>query len=171
VRIHPDGSTDTAFGISGRVELAPLGAEWLDLYWVQADHRIIVEVRHPTSAALARLTADGHLDASFNPSSGTPGWLALNPDPDIAHHHNIYGLAPTGNGTFLAAGDRPLNGYPQTDDLAEIYRFNAFPGTPQPIEPYPIASPPTPPPSPPPLTATVGAAATASKPARRLDFP
>ena len=34
-------------------------------------------------------------------------------------------------------GDRPLNGYPSTDDLAEIYRFNAFPGAQQPVEPLP----------------------------------
>ncbi len=171
VRIHPDGSTDLTFGTAGRVELASLGAEWIDPYWVQADHRIIVEVRHPTSAALARLTADGHLDASFNPSSRTPGWLAINPYPDPIHHHYIYDLVETGNGTLLAAGDRPLTGYAPTDDVAEIYRFNGFPGAPQPIEPYPITSPPAlPPPTPAPVPA-IGAAATADKPAMRLDHP
>ena len=167
-RLHPDGTTDTTFGNGGRLDLTGLvGSLNISEIFILSDGRIIVEVSDPaTTSALARLTADGHLDASFNRASSTPGWLTVNPAPDPNHGHIIFDLTETINGRLLAVGDRPLHGYPSTDEIAEIYRFNAFPGPPQPIEPYPISSPPPPLP-----IATIDAAATVGKPAVRLTPP
>jgi uncharacterized delta-60 repeat protein len=174
LRVHPDGTTDTTFGIGGRLDLTRLGATInLGSFFDLADGRIIVVFPDgATTSSLARLTADGHLDASFNPASTTPGWLVVDPDPDPVHGHHVFDLAERTNGTYLAVGDRPLRGFSNQDDVAEIYSFNAFPGAPRPIEPYPLASPPPPPPPPPPATiSSIGAAANASKPATRKPVP
>ena len=50
--------------------------------FVLADGRIIVVFPDgATTSSLARLTADGHLDASFNPASTTPGWPRSSSSP------------------------------------------------------------------------------------------
>ena len=171
VRIGLDGSTDTTFGTAGRVELSDLGAEFSARFFVQPDHRIIVEIRQPSRAgALARLTVEGLLDASFNPASATPGWLLLDPAPDPDHNHEIIDLVAVADAKLLAVGDRPFK--PPTvpaDDLAEIYRFDGFAGVPQPIAHYPMASPP--PIIPTPVARSVTGAAAATRPAKRLNLP
>jgi uncharacterized delta-60 repeat protein len=176
LRIHPDGTADTSFGVGGRLELSRLGAApGVPIVFVLADERILVELVDSASSSVARLTADGHLDASFNPASGSPGWLAIDPAPDPNHRHVIQDLAETVNGTLLAAGDRPFIGYASVDNVAEIYRFSGFPGAPRPIEPQPMAQPPSPPPpttTPSPSTITsMNIAATASETAVRLRRP
>jgi hypothetical protein len=141
VRIGRDGVTDPAFGTAGRVELARLGADYIDPFFVQSDHRIIVEVRRlPHDVALARLTADGLLDGSFNPGSANPGWLLVDPGPDDQHRHEIIGLAEVADGKLLAAGHRLYTLGVSTDVVAEIYRFNGFPGAPRPTALAPMPS-------------------------------
>ena len=171
VRIGPDGSTDTTFGTAGRVELSDLGAEFSARLFVQPDHRIIVEIRQPSHArALARLTADGLLDASFNPASSTPGWLLLDPAPDPDHNHDVIDIAAVAGGKLLAVGDRPfVPPNVPADDLAEIYRFNGFAGVPQPIPHYSMSSPP--PIIPTPIARSIAGAASATRPAKRLGLP
>ncbi len=172
-RIHVDGSTDTTFGNGGRIDLTSLGVTLnLGGLFVLADGRILVEVSTQTTSALARLTEDGRLDASFNPHSNTPGWLVIDPGPDQDHGHAISDLTETTNGTLLAVGSRFLHGS-GTDPIAEIYRFSAFPGAPQPIDRYPISSPP--PAQPPPITTlrspTINTPANANARAVRLTSP
>jgi uncharacterized delta-60 repeat protein len=164
-RFHTDGTTDTTFGTSGRLRLERLGALYSAGFLVLNDGRIIVGVGDSRTATLARLTSDGHLDASFNPASTTPGWLIVDPAPEPQHGHALSQLAETTNETLLAAGSRVRIGQPNTDAISEIYRFNAFPGAPVPIEPYPISAPPTPPPS-----GTIDAAATALQKAVRISL-
>jgi uncharacterized delta-60 repeat protein len=166
-RIHPDGTADTIFGNGGRLDLTPFGigpTNGLQGFFVLSDGRIIIEVGGTAAIALARLTTDGHLDASFNPSSGTPGWLPVNPAPDPTHGHAIADLTEAPNGTLLAVGNRYLTGIASSDIIAEIYRFNSFPGAPQPAMPYPMSSPP-------PRIATITTSAAAGKPAVRLSLP
>ncbi len=169
IRIGPDGRSDTTFGTGGRVELADLGAGSTGPLLVQPDHRIIIQVFADSQpGALARLTADGRLDASFNSGSATPGWLVVDPSPDASHTHPIVDLIQATGGMLLAAGVRQPHPPIATGDvLAEIYRFNGFPGAAQPIPLYPISSPP--------LIAEpaklISGAATATKPAKRLGVP
>lgn len=166
LRIGTDGSPDTSFGASGRVELAPLGTGG-GLLLVQPDHRIILEFGRGFTVAMARLTDDGHLDASFNRLSGTPGWLPVEPAPDANHYHGVGSLVSVGSGMLLAVGGRQRNDNAAPDNLAEIYRFDGFPAEPQPIAPYPITAPP-------PFASwvtSVSAAASANAPAVRLPRP
>jgi uncharacterized delta-60 repeat protein len=177
LRIHPDGTPDTTFGVGGRLELSRLGiTARAPIVFALADQRILVELAEDAGTSIARLTADGHLDASFNPTSGSPGWLVVNPAPDANHRHLILDLAETANGTLLAAGGRQTINFVTVDDVAEIYRFNGFPGAPLPIEPQPISQPPSPTPTPspsPPLTTipSMNVAATAMETAVRLGRP
>lgn len=171
VRINPDGTTDQTFGVAGRVDLTTLGATSVGAVFLESDDRIIIEVAQPTyENSLARLTVGGMLDASFNQTSPTPGWLLVDPAPDADHNHYIADLAQVGDGQLLAVGSRSRKPpWTPTDSLAEVYRFNGFDGAPDPIPPYPMSSPP----------ATVGhpsihsviGGATATKPAVRLRAP
>jgi uncharacterized delta-60 repeat protein len=144
LRIKPDGFTDPSFGVAGRVDLAALGTTGLGAVFVQDDHRIVVEVTQASYViSLARLTAEGMLDASFNRMSPTPGWLLVDPGPDGDHYHSILDLVQVANGQLLAVGGRTRKP-PSTpnDTLAEVYRFNGFNAAPHPIPLYPMSAPP-----------------------------
>jgi uncharacterized delta-60 repeat protein len=113
VRLNPDGSLDTGFGISGKVfENQGVTPEGMD---VQSDGRILV---YGTNEIL-RYTADGVLDGTFGsggrwtlPISADIQGIKVLPDDDIlvmgefAGNAYLYRLTPGGalDGSFAGGG-------------------------------------------------------------------
>ncbi|MFT4101619.1 MAG: Calx-beta domain-containing protein [Burkholderiaceae bacterium] len=103
-RYHPDGSLDTGFGAAGKVTGGITGRAFAVA--IQADGRIVVAGDDPTieQVKVARLNADGSIDASF----GVAGQVTT----DVAGSGDLAAnLVVQPNGAILVSGD-PIGGLP-----------------------------------------------------------
>jgi uncharacterized delta-60 repeat protein len=103
-RYQPDGTLDTSFGTNGLVTIDFGGNDDLRSILVQADGKIVLAGKTAlfgqADFALARLDAEGHLDAGF----GTNGTLKLAIDPG---NDAVGGLTQLADGSLLVAGVGP----------------------------------------------------------------
>jgi len=105
-RLHADGSTDTQFGEGGRVAFYNGGIfESLNRIVLQADGSIVVlgisRVGDSAQWLLARLLADGSLDATFG-NSATPGISRFG---DAGVDAKFKSIVQQSGGGFLLCGD------------------------------------------------------------------
>jgi uncharacterized delta-60 repeat protein len=88
VRYNPNGTLDSTFGVGGTATLS-VGAEFEDSFALQADGKFVIggEVEtgvqtKPETPILARFTASGTLDPTFNSTGPRPGTVTFSfPDP------------------------------------------------------------------------------------------
>jgi uncharacterized delta-60 repeat protein len=112
MRLLPDGATDTGFGSSGRTCIAstpsPAAASQALVGTVLADGRILLAgaSRHPGGSgwdmSVARLDANGLLDASFGPDHD--GWAFVGFDQGGTMSDGVQAVAVDGSGRLLLAG-------------------------------------------------------------------
>lgn len=112
LRLHLDGSIDTAFGVGG----APSGA--VHVLTAQPDGKLLIGGRFNSvggvlRGGIARLDSDGQLDLSFDPGTGVSGGTIIT---------QINAIGVQSDGRVLIGGDfQFVNGIPR----ANIARLNA----------------------------------------------
>lgn len=150
LRLSSSGVLDSTFAAGGRFEVDTLaGGAFLDGVTVLADDRLMMTFGHLGSgydSSVARLTEDGRLDASFNPDGPAPGWLGVPPvagavvaQPLMAQSLLVQSTRIVVGGSWLRDGARSA---PPNGAIAAVFAFNETPGSPRPVAPYPISSPP-----------------------------
>ncbi len=121
-RLDPDGALDATFGTDGRVTTAfePPGgdprSDTAQALALQADGKIVLAGYSGADFALARVDADGALDATF----GTGGKVTTRFDDE---HARIYKVAVNPDGKIVAMGRSFTDTNSEVD--FEVARYNA----------------------------------------------